>query len=71
MDEADAAQDHIERENVDQIYKSRQPQGPTANGLCHWCGDAVGDEHRWCPDTDCRALWEREQVSVRRNGVKK
>ena len=68
MDEADCAQDHMEREASGVIAKSRQPVGPTANGLCHWCGELVSDERRWCPGSDCRSLWERYQDASKRNG---
>lgn len=69
MDEADLAQDHMEREAAGLLYRTKQPVGPEANGMCQWCGELVSDERRWCPGTDCHTAWEREQNAGRRNGV--
>ncbi len=68
MDIADAAQDHMERESADMLTRNRQPEGPTPNGRCLWCDELVADDRRWCPGSDCRTAWEREQNANRRNG---
>ena len=66
MDDADNAQDHIEREQP-ALLQQRQPPGPIPNGLCHWCGELVSDEARWC-DAGCRELWEQARRAFVRNG---
>ena len=68
MDAADKAQDHIERESAGLLTRTRQPEGPTPNGHCLWCGETVADGRRWCPGTDCRTAWDRQQNADRRNG---
>lgn len=66
MDDADNAQDHIEREQP-ALLQQRQPAGPIPNGLCHWCGELVPDEARWC-GAGCRELWEQARRAFVRNG---
>lgn len=66
MDDADKAQDHIERESPT-ILRQRRPEGPIPNGRCHWCGELVSDEARWC-DAGCRELWEQARRAFVRNG---
>lgn len=66
MDDADNAQDHIEREQP-ALLQQRQPAGPIPNGLCHWCGELVSDEARWC-GAGCRELWEQARRALVRNG---
>lgn len=58
-DIADKAQDHIERQLPHTIAGSKKPEGPEANGRCHYCDEIVADEHRWC-DTACRDAWQRD-----------
>lgn len=71
MDEADMAQDHIERESVGQLAQAHKPTGPLANGRCHWCDELIDDNRRWCPDMDCRGLWERYRDRAIRSGAQK
>jgi len=66
-DEADNAQDHIERENVGFLTRGLKPIGPIANGMCHWCEELVADNLRWCPGGACRDLWEKEHAAAMRN----
>ena len=66
-DDADNAQDHIERENVGQLDRAKKPDGPVANGMCHWCEELIADHLRWCQGTHCRDLWTRAQEAWRRN----
>ena len=66
MDEADITSERAEQYHAEALAKSRKPAGPQPNGLCHFCDELVGDEHRWCPDTDCRDQWEKEQRLVAR-----
>lgn len=63
MDEIDQANDQVER-SLAQSMRSRRPVGPTADGLCHHCGEPVAPALRWC-DVECREGWERE---LRRGG---
>ena len=66
-DDADLAQDHIERENVGYLERGKKPDGPVANGMCHWCEELIADHLRWCQGTHCRDLWTRAQEAWRRN----
>lgn len=59
MDEADRADREVEI-NLAEAVRQRKPEGPQANGRCHWCDEVVADHQRWC-DNDCRAYWERDQ----------
>jgi len=47
VDDADQAQDHIERESP-AMLRQRKPEGPHPTGRCHWCDEIVGDDDRWC-----------------------
>lgn len=39
-----------------------------ANGTCHWCGEAVKAERRFC-DADCRDGWQRQESARKRAGA--
>lgn len=41
-----------------EVANSHKPEGPKANGKCHYCGEPVGEGVRWC-DADCKNDWER------------
>jgi predicted nucleic acid-binding Zn ribbon protein len=32
-----------------------------ATGRCLFCDELVPDDHRWCQDSNCMDLWERER----------
>jgi hypothetical protein len=66
-DIADKAGDHIERESVG-LLAQRKPAGPTACGACHYCGEDVRGEARWC-DSDCRDDWEKDQRAAKNRAV--
>lgn len=57
-DEADVANDNIERDiNVARrVLASKQPEA-YFTGECLHCGEEVKEPRRWC-DADCRTLWE-------------
>lgn len=57
-DEIDRAQNEVER-SLTEAMRKRRPAGPVANGRCHYCGELIDDEARWC-DIGCREGWERE-----------
>lgn len=69
MDEADRAQEEIERE-AERLMRARRPAGPAATGFCLWCGEplpmpplcesAAMVAPRWC-GPDCRDAWEAHQ----------
>lgn len=60
MDEADRASQEVER-SLQEAIRARRPVGPVATGRCLWCDEIVGDGIRWCPDEECRDLWEQER----------
>ena len=56
-DEIDRADQEVELD-LARALRKRRPEGPVANGYCHFCDEPVADEMRWC-DTGCRDAWER------------
>lgn len=66
-DPVDLAQEHIEREAPHILAASKRPVGPAACGACHYCGEEVHGEARFC-DTECRDGYEKEQTALRRGG---
>lgn len=62
MDEIDMAQERDEIGLADAIrVASTSAPVAVATGRCLWCDEILNDTQRWCPDTDCRELWERER----------
>lgn len=60
MDEADRANDEVER-SLAEAARLRKPTGPIATGRCLYCDDIVGDTQRWC-SVECRDNWEAPHV---------
>lgn len=56
-DEVDRADQEVEYYRADALRR-RRPEGPVANGRCHYCDEPVTDGMRWC-DVDCRDAWEK------------
>lgn len=56
MDDIDRA---AEREEIARAaaQSARKPEGPLANGECHWCEERIPEPMRWC-NADCRNKWE-------------
>lgn len=48
----------LQRIDIERGRTMKRPEGPTADGSCHWCGAEVGPLRRWC-DADCRDNWQR------------
>lgn len=57
-DEVDLSTEREEYMLNSQILRSRKPEGPVANGRCHWCDEILPDTHRFC-DAICRDNFER------------
>ena len=66
MDEADRAQDHMEREQRG-LLAQRKPSGPVANGRCHYCNAVCARGLRFC-DALCAQDYETEQEKLARQG---
>lgn len=45
----------------------REPSGPAPDGYCHFCGEPLPDDLRWC-DARCRDDWQSEQDAAERRG---
>lgn len=60
MDEADKAQDHMEREAGFVLAASRKPAGPLARGFCNWCNCVVTRGLTFC-DSSCRDDYDTDQ----------
>ena len=63
MDIADQCDQQNEIAHKFDILASRKPEGPVANGKCHFCGEDVPANHRWC-DRDCRDSWSMRQQGI-------
>lgn len=63
-DEIDKTVDRDELERPARIAASRRPEGPVANGSCHYCGERIPEPMRWC-DADCRNEWAEMQARKR------
>ena len=61
-DEADVANDNIERDAQIAIRTAQNFKGPAATGYClaPSCGEAVSEGHRWC-NTDCRDEYQNSR----------
>lgn len=56
-DDVDRADQEVEYHMADALRR-RLPEGPAANGYCHYCGEDLPEDYmRWC-DVDCRDAWE-------------
>lgn len=56
-DDIDRAQPEVERLHAEAL-RIKKPVGPRPIGMCHYCGETLSDEQRWC-DTGCRDAWEQ------------
>lgn len=65
-DIADITAERDESEHALRLAASRKPDGPQANGFCHWCDEAVAHPLRYC-DAECRDFHERELKVKGRN----
>lgn len=55
-DDADRADREVECA-LNEALRKRLPEGPAANGYCHYCDEDLPDGMRWC-DSECRDGWE-------------
>lgn len=63
-DLADRAEADIEHELAEAL-RARKPAGPEATGFCLYCREPVADVTRWCPGTECRDEWQRQEQQRR------
>lgn len=61
MDDADLSDQRAEKEAAYLVAASKQPEGPIATGRCLWCDEIVADGIRWCPDSECREMWDKQR----------
>ena len=61
MDDVDVTAERDVAEAPLRLAASRKPVGPQPNGWCHWCGELIPDDDRWCKDSECMSLWVRER----------
>lgn len=67
MDEADIAQDHIEKTLALQIAQARAKSGQQPTGECLNCSEPLADGRRFCC-TECREDFEVREKSRQRSG---
>lgn len=66
-DQIDAANETAERYRSAALA-NRASDGPVPCGYCHYCGEPLPADQRWC-DTDCRDGWQAEQDAAERRGM--
>lgn len=59
-DIVDITMERDEREAGARLAASRKPEGPVANGSCHYCGERLPEPMRFC-DAECRSAHAEEQ----------
>ena len=67
MDISDQATEREEQERA-RALSQRRPSGPPPCGQCHYCGEGVGSDLRFC-DADCARDFEYEAERRRINGA--
>jgi hypothetical protein len=65
-DEADIADEAIERTLATSLRLVRAAPVLGARGTCLSCEASLGNDARWC-DADCRDDWQRAAEAARRN----
>lgn len=68
-DEADKAEEHMERELAMRIRAASQAKPIQTTGHCLFCGEDVVDGVRFC-STDCAGDWDREQLIRKKQGAR-
>lgn len=71
-DEVDQANDLMEREIAARLSAVRAQAAikPVYTGKCRFCEDEVPEPLTFCPESDCRDLYQREQEARKRNGYR-
>lgn len=59
-DEVDMTAEREERFAPFMIQNSRKPEGPKANGFCHFCDEPVAEGLRFC-NRGCADDWEKRR----------
>lgn len=67
MDEADLAQDHIEKTLALQIAQARAKAAQQPSGECLNCGEPLGEGRRYC-NSECREDFEAREKGRQRSG---
>lgn len=65
-DDIDKANETAER-YLSAAIANRASDGPVPCGYCHFCGERIPYDQRWC-DADCRDDWQAEQDAAARLG---
>jgi predicted nucleic acid-binding Zn ribbon protein len=68
-DEADRADENIERQIQSALSKVRQNRGLIPTGLCYYCQEPVRPSALFCDGEDCRNDFDYEQKLRQRNGT--
>ncbi len=66
-DEADVANDNIERNRMAAIEACRRQPTLPAKGSCWFCEETLPPNHKFC-DSDCASDYELEQAAWARAG---
>ena len=66
MDDADLAQEHLERFEKSALTRRKPVLLPA--GACHYCGEALNPGILFC-DKDCATSFEEERATKERQGL--
>lgn len=56
-DQFDAASEAEQRFRDEALKNAKKPEGPTADGICKWCGNKIAAAKRFC-SVSCRDDWQ-------------
>jgi predicted nucleic acid-binding Zn ribbon protein len=65
-DQATMREEQERERSINAVRRQNQTLVPT--GACHWCGEDVDGERRFC-DADCRDMWQRQESARKRAGA--
>lgn len=65
-DQATMREEQERERSINAVRRQNQTLAPT--GECHYCGEDVGAERRFC-DADCRDMWQRQESARKRAGA--
>lgn len=57
VDKANEAQAVLIDAAIAEARRAAAQTWPLPSGWCHWCGEAVSTDRRWC-SPECRDQWE-------------
>jgi hypothetical protein len=69
-DEVDVASELEALERDARISQARAAASKLVAGTCNWCGEGLRNDLHFCPDDDCRDMYDYHQRIARNQGRK-